>query len=169
MEDLVEKEVDLKYKFARTVSTEIKSIYTYRNVLVNTHTTITYLHYDAKDNFTRNVRNEYKLCIKDNTFKHDELVTIFTNAEYLVQVLEKRILALFKNEDCYDNLEDAFEAKFNKNTQEFIFTLDYQLLDEFQPNNKDKVITEVIIDTLYSGAEELKDMQPESYLKIIDK
>ena len=168
MADLENKEVDLKYKFARVVTSDINTNYIYRNVVVRTHTNISYLHFDSKDNFTRNIRNEYKLCIKDNTFKHEELVVIFTNAEYLVEVLERRILKLFK-EDCYDNLEDSFEAKFNKATQEFIFSIEYQLQDEFQPDNKDKLITEVIIDTLYAGAEELKDIDEETHLKIVNE
>ena len=165
--DLIDNGKELKYKFAREIQYEGKGTYYYRNTVINVHNTIIYLHYTSKDNYTRNVRNEYSFSIKDNNFTHEQLVTIFTNIDYILGVIKKRILKLFED-DSYDGAQESFEAKFDKKTNIFTISIEYQLQDEVQPNHKNKMVCEDIINTILDAAEELKEDNSTVNLKVVN-
>ena len=159
-------ENESKYKFARNISYDGTGKYIYRNVVIDVHNMITYLHYNSIENFTRNIRNEYILTIKDNTFTHEQLVTIFTNIDYIIEVIKKRIIRVFDN--SYDGLEDSFEAVYDKSNKIFKLSIEYQLMEQFAPDYKNVFIAEVIIGTFLDAAEELKDSNDIDALTIID-
>lgn len=158
---------DLKYKFAREIEYDGKGTYYYRDTIIRAHNNIVYLHYNSKDNYTRNVRNEYSFSIKDNNFTHEQLITIFTNIDYILEVIKQKILKLFED-DSYDGAQESFEAKFNKKTNIFTISIEYQLQDEMQPDDKNKMVCEYIIGTVLDAAEELKENNLTVNLKVVD-
>ena len=113
----------------------------------------------------RTVHNEYLLTIKDNTFTHEQLTILFTNIEYIINVIKKRVLRLFDKK--YDGIEDSFEAIYNKDDKIFKLMLEYELMEQFAVDYKNTMITEIIIGTILDAVEELKEVNEIEALQIV--
>ena len=158
-------ENESKYKYARNISYDGKGIYIYRGVILEVHNIVTYLHYNNTENYMRNVHNEYLLTIKDNTFTHEQLTILFTNIEYIINVIKKRIIRIFDKN--YDGLEDSFEAIYNKDNKTFKLVLEYEIMEQFAVDYKNIMITEIIIGTILDAIEELKEVNEIEALQIV--
>lgn len=163
-----EKDLDieeLKYNNARCIQSTTTSSYMYRDRIVNISNECTYLHYLTKENFTRNIRSTYE--VDTSEFTHLELMVIFTNIDYTIEIIKRRILNIFDKSE-YDGVEENFEVIYDKANKLFKIILDYQIMERFAPDFKNAFIVEIIIGTLVAIAEELKDSLDQSSIKVIN-
>lgn len=153
---------------ARMIQSHTTSSYIYRNVIVEVDNSITSLDYRTDYNYNRSINSKYTISIRDNVFDKKDLEVIFSNIDYLIGIIQKRIFQLFNNND-YDGVEDNFQVLFDQDSRQIIVSFDYEISDTLTPEFKNVMVTEIIIGTLLDGAVELADSDEsnECALKLI--
>ena len=155
---------------ARMIESNSDSSYIYRNVIIECNNRVVYLHYRKDGDYCRTVGNRYVLSIKDNIFDKKDLTVIFSNIDYLIGIIQKRINNLFNMSNEYEGVNENFEVLFDKEQKQLIVSFDYEITDNLTPDYKNTLVTEIIVSTLLDGAVELADNEEDSYsaMKIID-
>lgn len=141
---------------ARMIESHTSGSYIYRNVIIETSNSITSLDYRTDYNYNRSINNKYTISIRDNVFDKKDIETIFNNIDYLINIIQKRIFALFNNND-YDGVEDNFQVLFDQDNKQIIVSFDYEIMDTLTPEFKNVMVVEIIIGTLLDGAIELAE------------
>ena len=153
---------------ARMIESHTSGSYIYRNVIIETSNSITSLDYRTDYNYNRSINNKYTISIRDNVFDKKDIETIFNNIDYLINIIQKRIFALFNNND-YDGVEDNFQVLFDQDNKQIIVSFDYEIMDTLTPEFKNVMVVEIIIGTLLDGAIELAEdpNSSDSALKLV--
>ena len=141
---------------ARMIESHTSGSYIYRNVIIETSNSIISLDYRTDYNYNRSINNKYTISIRDNVFDKKDIETIFNNIDYLINIIQKRIFALFNNND-YDGVEDNFQVLFDQDNKQIIVSFDYEIMDTLTPEFKNVMVVEIIIGTLLDGAIELAE------------
>ena len=130
----------------RLYSSDTTNCYTYKSIVLTLKRILTLI-----DNI-KNIHCEFNITMdKDNTFSKDQIETIFENIDFIIEIINKKLVKLFNNST---EIDDSFECVFDLKLKTLIILFDYQSNDDIDLYTNESIKT--IVDTLIDSANELK-------------